>query len=503
MPFPEITITNAGLSAISTALGTGATLAFVKVTAGSGYPGSGEDPATFTNLKHYVMDATPTSINTAVLYQTTIRADLSSGNAPSTFKINEFGVWYSLGGAAPFLFGYTSTGDNSGDTLTPPISGASAIIKDYVLPVVYSRSVPVSTAVTLTPTVDLHSQRHLSSGIDPIPNANNSIGGLCPRTPGDLTQVLRGGPAAAWGPLPAHAPTHITGGSDIIPTATTLKTGLLPVLSGDPNTVLTGVGTWASGMFPGVVLDYAGGAAPSGFLLCDGQSYLTSSYPALFAVIGYAYGGSGTNFNVPDCRGRATVGAGTGPGLSARPLTAKFGEENHTLSTAEIPVHNHTLSDPGHAHAVYDPQHAHGVSQSPHAHSVADPGHAHGVYDPQHNHLCFFSTNADTGTPRPGIDSIPTWGYTDGGHDYSVQYGSANIWLAHAYTSPSLAGIGIYGSGTSIGIYGQNANVAINGAATGIGIYGSGTGVTIANAGSGGAHNNMPPAIVLNKIIKV
>jgi len=57
---------------------------------------------------------------------------------------------------------------------------------------------------------------------------------------------------------------------------------------------------------------YAGASAPSGWLLCDGTSYSTSVYPELYSVLGYTYGGSGANFNVPDLRGRAPIGAGTG-----------------------------------------------------------------------------------------------------------------------------------------------------------------------------------------------
>ena len=38
---------------------------------------------------------------------------------------------------------------------------------------------------------------------------------------------------------------------------------------------------------------------PAGFLVCDGRSLKKSEYAELFAVIGYAYGGSGENFQIP------------------------------------------------------------------------------------------------------------------------------------------------------------------------------------------------------------
>ena len=41
-----------------------------------------------------------------------------------------------------------------------------------------------------------------------------------------------------------------------------------------------------------------------GWLLCDGTSYSVSNYPNLFNVIGYTFGGSEDNFNVPNCSGK-------------------------------------------------------------------------------------------------------------------------------------------------------------------------------------------------------
>ena len=40
--------------------------------------------------------------------------------------------------------------------------------------------------------------------------------------------------------------------------------------------------------------------APKGWLLCDGSSKAVASYGGLHTVIGYDFGGSGANFNVPN-----------------------------------------------------------------------------------------------------------------------------------------------------------------------------------------------------------
>ena len=63
----------------------------------------------------------------------------------------------------------------------------------------------------------------------------------------------------------------------------------------------------------GAILAFGGATAPAGWLLCQGQAISRTTYAALFAVIGTAYGaGDGsTTFNLPDPREAALVGAGT------------------------------------------------------------------------------------------------------------------------------------------------------------------------------------------------
>jgi microcystin-dependent protein len=84
----------------------------------------------------------------------------------------------------------------------------------------------------------------------------------------------------------------------------------------------------------------------------------------LFAVLGTTYGpGDGsTTFNLPDFRGRVLAGADNMGGTAANRLTAASGWfigatlgnfaglETHTLTTPQIPSHNHGITDPGHGH---------------------------------------------------------------------------------------------------------------------------------------------------------
>ena len=59
----------------------------------------------------------------------------------------------------------------------------------------------------------------------------------------------------------------------------------------------------------GTIIQYAVWNPPAGYLRCDGASYATATYPRLFSVLGYNYGGSGASFNVPDCLGKTLMGA--------------------------------------------------------------------------------------------------------------------------------------------------------------------------------------------------
>ena len=131
---------------------------------------------------------------------------------------------------------------------------------------------------------------------------------------------------------------------------------------------LTGI----EGVNTGIVVPWGSASIPSGFLLCDGTSYATASYAALFAVIAYTYGGSGANFNVPDLRDRTICGVSAGNskslaqavGANTVTPTGNVGGNaaSTTLATTQIPSHTHTaanamgslgnFSDPGQSYAA-------------------------------------------------------------------------------------------------------------------------------------------------------
>ncbi len=89
---------------------------------------------------------------------------------------------------------------------------------------------------------------------------------------------------------------------------------------------------------------FAGNFAPSGWAFCNGQILPINSNQSLFSLLDTTYGGDGeTTFGLPDLRGRAPVHQGEGPGLTDHNLGQKFGSETVTLTTNQLPSHNHTM----------------------------------------------------------------------------------------------------------------------------------------------------------------
>lgn len=116
----------------------------------------------------------------------------------------------------------------------------------------------------------------------------------------------------------------------------------------------------------GAQMAYAGVTPPPGWLFCDGSAVSRSTYSALFTAIGTGYGtGDGsTTFNLPDKRGRMSVGADNMNGSPASRVTfAGSGINADVIGSGGgdelLQVHAHAISDPGHTHALTDPGHQH------------------------------------------------------------------------------------------------------------------------------------------------
>lgn len=235
----------------------------------------------------------------------------------------------------------------------------------------------------------------------------------------------------------------------------------------------------------GSVTQYAGSAAPTGWLFCDGAEVSRTTYAALFAVVGTTFGsGNGSStFNLPDLKGRVPVGKAV-TGTFAN-LAATGGAETHTLTTAQIPSHQHNISS-----------YAHSVTQSnaltTHNHTdgsltvSSSGGHTHGVSDPQHRHT---EVSSATGTV--------TTAYTTGTNNYTAT-GSVEV-----YTSYSTTGISITSTGSDHAhdVSGSTGDTDLS--------HGHSVGVAdhaakLSDATGGGtSFNILQPYIVMNYIIKI
>ena len=96
--------------------------------------------------------------------------------------------------------------------------------------------------------------------------------------------------------------------------------------------------------FVGTILPVGFNFAPVGWLPCDGRLLSISEYEVLYALIGTTYGGNGqTTFGLPDLRGRIPIGYGQGLGLPNYVLGQMAGQMEATLTSSNLPSHNHLL----------------------------------------------------------------------------------------------------------------------------------------------------------------
>ena len=153
-------------------------------------------------------------------------------------------------------------------------------------------------------------------------------------------------------------------------------------LSGRVAAIESTLAAGIDGLPTGSILQTSRTAAPAGWMLAQGQAISRSTYSDLFASIGTTYGaGDGsTTFNIPDLRGRNVVGLDSSQ-AEFNVMGKKGGEKYHTLTTAEMPSHNHGINDPGHSHYNYLTIQYMGVDDGNYSYDAADgdAGAPHGL----------------------------------------------------------------------------------------------------------------------------
>jgi microcystin-dependent protein len=100
--------------------------------------------------------------------------------------------------------------------------------------------------------------------------------------------------------------------------------------------------------YVGEIRMFAGNFPPVGWMFCSGQQLPISENETLFQLIGTTYGGDGqSTFNLPNLQSRVPMHMGNGPDGVNYQLAEAAGVESVTLTTQQIPVHNHVLLGSG------------------------------------------------------------------------------------------------------------------------------------------------------------
>jgi microcystin-dependent protein len=230
------------------------------------------------------------------------------------------------------------------------------------------------------------------------------------------------------------------------------------------------------------------GALPQGFRDAVGEVLSVATYPELFAAYGTDYGGNGTTtFGTPDYRDLFIRGAAVPTDAGAT-----VGQDNITLTTANMPSHDHTMA---HSHPIphtHTNDHTHG----PHTTST-NGSHSHGPgtlavvgvggRNPMLREPTYNSTNYATGYYTTNDGVIRVW-KTVGGDtgEYYFGGGMAISQLGQLVVSGSTTGEGLHDHSITVGPFsGTTGPVSTPNT-------GSSSAATTSLVGSGTSHTNIP-----------
>lgn len=165
-----------------------------------------------------------------------------------------------------------------------------------------------------------------------------------------------------WGTITALTPLAVKLDGD------TTALSLVPDCLIDPQTLVVGDRVRVElSLRKAIIHGKSGGDIPSGevrltassvlragWLLCQGQSLLRSSYPTLFAAIGTTYGAAdSTHFSLPNMKGKVAVGQDSSQS-EFDTMGKTGGEKSHTITISEMPVHHHNFKYAGVEYASWN-----------------------------------------------------------------------------------------------------------------------------------------------------
>ena len=343
----RLTLTLAGAGAIADGANVGlAAVTFTRLALGSG-TGTGDQSArTALDAQHDIVAVTGAAPSPDRI---ALRGDYMPSQA---YAVTEVGLFARVGaGGAEFLLAYWIA-ESATDAVAAGAPNTTLIIAGVIEVVGAAADITVTPAVNITigvPANVVYQSQHATEDrrgileISTRPETSAGTDDATAVTPLKLAQRLAAYATRTWVTTAINA-------LGIAAYAT--RTWVLQQLAALPA---------AASVPTGVCLDYAGAAAPAGYLLCDGVSVSRTTFAALFAAIGTTYGAGdgGTTFGLPDFRRRVAVGTG-GSGTNELPSTrgSTGGSETHLIDLNEMPLHRHSsgsyfASDNGsHTHSV-------------------------------------------------------------------------------------------------------------------------------------------------------
>ena len=189
---------------------------------------------------------------------------------------------------------------------------------------------------------------------------------------------------------------------------------------------------YADALIPvGMIVDFAGDTAPSGWFLCDGSALIRSEHPQLFAVCGTRFNDPDnpigeTQFRLPNFEDRVSLGVGANTsGSTGGSNDAVVAEHTHTSR-----VHKHGTQ--AHGHTI----NSHSHTSAAHSHTM--PSHSHSMNNHYHSDG---SLKIDTSEFWPGGQGwLGTGSSGSGGQEYNVSNSPAFYEFSQQINDPQISG---------------------------------------------------------------